>query len=566
VLQIVLPATRPDSPHKVTLTVKWRSGVSQSVTRDVLVKDYLILATGDSFASGQGNPDKPQVINNPISADAGPQWIDQRCARSAAAGPVQAALRLEQADPHTSVTLLFLACSGATIDKGLIGQYSGQLLPGKNPNPPLLPSQIEEAQKVICPQYPSRCRTVDMMTISIGGNDIGFADIVANCVKIDGATLLIASELVSHNSTLFPYCHEIKSFRDAIDTQIKNLSNKYTTLAGEIRGKLVFTGPVFITEYPDFTKNDHANYCGLEQSPRLMKALDWKSARWASENLMPALNKAVEAAAREIISGGVFVSGISDKYYFHGECAGGERWVNTIEDAIVRQGPYGIGFNPNCGGGIRDCIMSYGALHPNEKGHQAYSNAIAEKMFSFVGLKYTPQVFPSLPVPPAQQAAQAQAQAQASAALAKAMAIEEELARTITEGNLIRNNAGQIYLVQGGKRRYIPSMDLFNAWYFRPEEVRNLPDGSINRISQGPDLGPPNGVEIATEGSLVKGSTPEVYVVTGGQRRWIPSVEVFNARGYKWDRIRQLPDAIIAAIPRGTDLPPPPTAAERMRK
>ena len=43
-------------------------------------------------------------------------WQDRRCHRSARAGIAQAALELEQLDPHTSVTFVHLACSGAEAD------------------------------------------------------------------------------------------------------------------------------------------------------------------------------------------------------------------------------------------------------------------------------------------------------------------------------------------------------------------------------------------------------------------------------------------------------------------
>jgi hypothetical protein len=41
---------------------------------------------------------------------------DRRCHRSANAAPAQAARMLEMADPHSSVTFLSFACSGATIN------------------------------------------------------------------------------------------------------------------------------------------------------------------------------------------------------------------------------------------------------------------------------------------------------------------------------------------------------------------------------------------------------------------------------------------------------------------
>ena len=52
-------------------------------------------------------------------------WQDKRCHRSALSGSAQAALRLEQQDPRTSVTFVHLACSGASVVYGLLGRYTG---------------------------------------------------------------------------------------------------------------------------------------------------------------------------------------------------------------------------------------------------------------------------------------------------------------------------------------------------------------------------------------------------------------------------------------------------------
>src|SRR6266571_4469338 len=47
--------------YPVELTVTGRNG-SASVTRKVVVKDWLIVSLGDSFASGEGNPDVVQRL------------------------------------------------------------------------------------------------------------------------------------------------------------------------------------------------------------------------------------------------------------------------------------------------------------------------------------------------------------------------------------------------------------------------------------------------------------------------------------------------------------------------
>ena len=107
-------------PHAVTLTVTDPSGHSTDFLQTVTIKDLLIVALGDSYASGEGNPDVPEQygtdgnFNNYVTVPA--RWEDRRCHRSAAAPASVAALNIERGDPHTSVTFISFACSGATIN------------------------------------------------------------------------------------------------------------------------------------------------------------------------------------------------------------------------------------------------------------------------------------------------------------------------------------------------------------------------------------------------------------------------------------------------------------------
>lgn len=77
--------------YVVSLTVTTPDGQSNSARASVTLKDLLIVSIGDSFASGEGNPDKTR------EDPGGVKWIDERCHRSAWAGPARAAIILEKA-------------------------------------------------------------------------------------------------------------------------------------------------------------------------------------------------------------------------------------------------------------------------------------------------------------------------------------------------------------------------------------------------------------------------------------------------------------------------------------
>ena len=165
-------------PHEVDLTITGVSGRSTSSTQTIDLRDYLIVSLGDSYASGEGNPEVPgtYTIAFPPCRQAGKVQLMTPC--------VQAALSLEREDPHSTVTFVSLACSGATIEEGLLGRQVNR--------PSDRPSQVDALTGLLCPPAatcagPDEQRRVDALVISIGGNDIGFSDIVKACIRLVGA-------------------------------------------------------------------------------------------------------------------------------------------------------------------------------------------------------------------------------------------------------------------------------------------------------------------------------------------------------------------------------------------
>src|SRR5206468_8487162 len=110
-----------------------------TVTQNVVVKDLLVVALGDSYGAGEGSPDAPQVIHydilgQPLVIEQPARWWDERCHRSMFAPSARAAWMVEKANPQVSVTYISFACSGATINR-----YSTD---GADPlNPYGIPSQ-----------------------------------------------------------------------------------------------------------------------------------------------------------------------------------------------------------------------------------------------------------------------------------------------------------------------------------------------------------------------------------------------------------------------------------------
>ena len=204
------------------------------------VTDLFIVGMGDSFASGEGNPDVPvrfspdraadydaaltsyparmgdwRVVGDKKFIEENARWQDQACHRSLYSHQLRAALQLAVEDPHRAVTFVGVACSGAETVFGLFLRYKGHEWV---PNPPAL-SQISALADAQCagreaPLYDlpeayhinnkvpelkgglvlKKCdsehaRKIDLVFLSVGGNDIGFARLVANAVLSDTSML-----------------------------------------------------------------------------------------------------------------------------------------------------------------------------------------------------------------------------------------------------------------------------------------------------------------------------------------------------------------------------------------
>ncbi|MEL7542297.1 MAG: hypothetical protein AAGJ70_00830, partial [Pseudomonadota bacterium] len=210
----------------------------------IAVTDTFVVGIGDSFGSGDGNPDVPAKFSDardwsygeapgeralfgyPTRAGSwatfadtdflrnGPRWLGRACRRSLYSYQTRVALQLAIEDPHRAVTFAHFACGGAEIPQGMFVKYKGNEWV---PSPPRVPqiSAVAEAQcgETRTPQtnYPDaytiqgklpvlrdmvlkkcprkRARGIDLLLVSIGGNDIGFAKLVANAVLANQSAL-----------------------------------------------------------------------------------------------------------------------------------------------------------------------------------------------------------------------------------------------------------------------------------------------------------------------------------------------------------------------------------------
>src|SRR5262249_43673939 len=111
------------------------------------------LALGDSFSAGEGNP---PFLTTPVDTNSS---TDQ-CHRSAAAYPeLIDNLAPGLSNPMPIANFENWACSGATRDNNVVADGKGEV------------AQINHVTS-----------STNLVTISLGGNDVGFADVLGACI------------------------------------------------------------------------------------------------------------------------------------------------------------------------------------------------------------------------------------------------------------------------------------------------------------------------------------------------------------------------------------------------
>lgn len=209
-----------------------RLTLGDSETREMLTPQHLVIvAFGDEYSSGEGNPDQPTrwkpglkpapgdlswLIGEDTFADSA-RWIDDACHRSFFSYPSLVALQAASRDPHRFVSFLNYACTGAAIFDGLL--YPQDSPAGRRDINSY--SQINRAVEALCSAPPAetllaipgwdgvsigklhrtkkfnplttplmecreKLRKPDYVLVSVGNNDTGQPDILRYFLLPDG--------------------------------------------------------------------------------------------------------------------------------------------------------------------------------------------------------------------------------------------------------------------------------------------------------------------------------------------------------------------------------------------
>ena len=297
--------------HSVTVTP---SG-GALMTGDITVKDFLIVSFGDSFSAGEGNPEKPANFSNSFSdygrssrhggflkivdnfpvrpsgaqfwGDDAANWTNSQCHRSLYSQHTKAALQYSLEHPHVTVTYLNYSCTGAEVYQGILNAWWARDVaqPGWDDAP-----QMVKALRDLCDDPAAyketdwskgdrkdahfdstmatfaKCgklnRKIDALLLSIGGNDVGFANMIANSAvnsQIGDRRFLGARPWVyglwraaSRPQTFAAGKQKARSLLPAHYRDLSKQLNAYLDLAPE---------KVVLSAYPDVSTDEKGNTC-----------------------------------------------------------------------------------------------------------------------------------------------------------------------------------------------------------------------------------------------------------------------------------------------------------------
>jgi lysophospholipase L1-like esterase len=321
--------------YQVKLKVTGLRGTTKPLfaTVQVQVKDVLIVAIGDSYASGEGNPVVPGVLS--------PQWAfspdpamnaeNADAHRSTIAGPAQFALKLQQSNRHVAVTFVSVANSGATIPNGLLGPMTSVADSSVQ-----LPAEITELKHII------GTRHIDVLTLTVGGNDVNFVGLV--------------EDLALNTATGVP---TLASIQSQFNSDLSQLTQRFAALAPAIHN--LNPGLVLQTGYPDLTHDQTGQPAAITLGP--LAAISLADSQFTSSQLIAPLDHAIAAAANQF--GWTLVTQIYRDFNTHGYPSTSS-WFRTPAESLALEGNVD------------------GSLHPNAMGHLDFANDFLAAFNAFV--------------------------------------------------------------------------------------------------------------------------------------------------------------------------------------
>lgn len=125
--------------------------------------------------------------------------------------------------------------------------------------------------------------------------------------------------------------------------------------------------------------------------------------------------------------------------------------------------------------------------------------------------------------------------------------------KVLPDGTLIKAaDDEKIYLIEDGRKRWITDSTTFVARGYDWGKVIIVDKLELGIYWDGENISGGSGA--IREGSLVKGSGPEVYLIENGKRRWIQDERAFAQYGFDWSEITRVNDQEFFQFSEGAKL------------
>ena len=137
------------------------------------------------------------------------------------------------------------------------------------------------------------------------------------------------------------------------------------------------------------------------------------------------------------------------------------------------------------------------------------------------------------------------------ASLARVMPDSASL--VIRDGLVLKGSGSEdIYVLENNKLRWISSLDAFEFFNYRWDQVHVVDDDFLEQFEPGRPI----------HVLLKCGGSPHVYALENGQKRWIKDISTFETEGYVWEDIKGVDCLYLRSLPDGVPIPedagPPP--------
>jgi hypothetical protein len=300
-------------------------GDAASGSTAVEIDHKVVVGLGDSYGSGEGNPDVPtewrsgaapagsyRWLSDPgregSMIAAGAQWWDTACHRSFWSHQSYVAMRLAAENPHRLVTFLHYACSAAEVFDGvMVRQHEppgmencegmrcfvarsqlgaavrdlcegsvvessapiGRIAAAVKADPRLYFMKSYKQVGLDLAECSGRLRAPDLVLLSIGGNDVGFGALAGWAVTPPRARTRVGSflggyALLRGTKVTCPERAIQSGCKEPFDSQlIRQLPRRFALLAPALRDLLGVTADrVVVATYPDPLRDRTGQMCG----------------------------------------------------------------------------------------------------------------------------------------------------------------------------------------------------------------------------------------------------------------------------------------------------------------